>query len=72
MLYKLGFVWKWSDLEFRGENPRFSVKTVLEDEAGRRRGLERGSARSTTRAGDCFRNVFLMRNWFEVFLIGIL
>ena len=35
MLYKLGFVWKWSDLEFRGENPRFLVKIAQEDEPGR-------------------------------------
>ena len=26
MLYKLGFAWKWSDLEFRGENPLFGSK----------------------------------------------
>ena len=72
MLYKLGFVWKLSDLEFRGENPRFWVKIAQEDEPGRLRGLACGSTRAATRAGDCSRYAVFVRFWFGVFLFGIL
>ena len=72
MLYKLGFDGKWSDLGFRGENLRFWVKIVQEDEPGRRRGLARGSTRASTRAGDCSRVALFVRSSFGVFLIGIL
>ena len=37
-LYELGFGWKWSDLGFWSENPRFWVKTAQEDEPVRGRG----------------------------------
>ena len=71
MLYELGFVWKWSDLEFWGENPRFWVKTVQEDEPARGRGLASGPTRSATRAGDFPRNAIFVQFSFGVFLIGI-
>ena len=63
MLYKLGFDWKWSELELRGENPRFWVKIVQEDEPGRRRGLARGSTRAGTGAGHCSVYVIFVRAW---------
>ena len=72
MLYKLGFVWKWSDLELSGENPRFWVKIAQGDDIGRRRGLARGSIRAATRTGDCPRNAFFIRFSFGVFLVGII
>ena len=68
MLYKLGFVWKWSELELRGENPPFWVKIAQRDGTGRRLGL----ARDSTCAVHCSLYVIFAWVWFGVLLIGIL
>ena len=61
MLYKLGFDWKLSELELRGENPRFWMKIVQEGDTGR------PGARATVAFFVIFERVR-----FGVFLIGIL
>jgi hypothetical protein len=59
MLYKLDFGWKWSDLEFWGENPRFWLKIAQGDEPGRRRGWARGNPRGGLFPCRTFRSVFV-------------